>query len=257
MRLPSPVAIVVFVIMVGLVGPAEAKPGKGGGGGARAHSGHGGGGGGHKHQASGGKHSGKDSVASAKPDKEKPLKEKPAKEKFAHEKPVKEKPAKDKFARHDKPAKDKASKDRGDDDDQGEDHDADDDREGDETGDDDGDDADEPAPYNKKQKQLANFQRQRDKKLAQAEHLRQIAERNGNPNLLANADRMEAQAYEQYSRKVSHLEKFGVTDPLLDLDGDGFADPWRPQVDPLDDPLADPMLDDPLGSLESIPRLRR
>ena len=82
--------------------------------------------------------------------------------------------------------------------------------------------------------------------------LREIAERNGNANLLANADRMEAQAYEQYARKVSHLEKFGVTDPALDLDGDGFADPWTPDVDPLDDPLSDPLLEDPLGTLQSL-----
>jgi len=38
----------------------------------------------------------------------------------------------------------------------------------------------------------------------------------------------------------------------LDLDGDGFADPYVPDVDPLDDPLSDPLLDDPLGTLESL-----
>jgi hypothetical protein len=81
----------------------------------------------------------------------------------------------------------------------------------------------EPTGPNKKEQQLANFQRQRDKKLAQAEHLRQIAEQNGNANLLANADRMEAQALDQYAQKVAHLEKFGVTDPALD--GGGVTDP--------------------------------
>jgi hypothetical protein len=70
--------------------------------------------------------------------------------------------------------------------------------------------------YNKKQKQLEIEQRNRDKRLAQAEHLRQIAERNGNPNLAANADRMEAFAYDHYARRVEHVEKFGVTDPTLD-----------------------------------------
>ena len=70
--------------------------------------------------------------------------------------------------------------------------------------------------YNKKQKQLEIEQRNRDKRLAQAEHLRQIAERNGNENLAANADRMEAFAHDHYARRVAHLEKFGVTDPALD-----------------------------------------
>jgi hypothetical protein len=93
-------------------------------------------------------------------------------------------------------------------------------------------DAGEPTEVNKKQKQLANFQRQRDKKLAQAEHLRQIAERNGNTNLAANADRMEAQAHEQYAKKVAHLEKFGVTDPELNPGG-GVTDPLVPGGDPL------------------------
>src|SRR5688572_20986423 len=52
---------------------------------------------------------------------------------------------------------------------------------------------------NKKEHQLQLFQQQRDKKLAQAEHLREIADRNGNANLAANADRMEAQALQQYA----------------------------------------------------------
>lgn len=73
----------------------------------------------------------------------------------------------------------------------------------------------DPLAPNKKEKQLQLFQQQRDKKIAQAEHLRQIAERNGDANLAANADRMEAQALQQYADKVGHLEKFGVTDPLL------------------------------------------
>jgi hypothetical protein len=90
---------------------------------------------------------------------------------------------------------------------------------------------------NKKEQQLANFQRQRDKKISQAEHLRQIAERNGNANLAANANRMEAQAKEQYAQKVAHLEKFGVTDPDLDPNGDGLANPSVPSAGPLADPL--------------------
>jgi len=81
--------------------------------------------------------------------------------------------------------------------------------------------------YNKKQKQLDIEQRNRDKRLAQADHLREIAERNGNENLAANADRMEAFAHDHYARRVSQLEKFGVSDPTLDPGG-------------LTDPLADP-----------------
>ena len=90
----------------------------------------------------------------------------------------------------------------------------------------------DPLATNKKEKQLQLFQQQRDKKLAQAEHLRQIAERNGNANLAANADRMEAQALQQYADKATRLEKFGVTDPLLD-----------PELPPVgDDLLGDELL---------------
>jgi hypothetical protein len=78
--------------------------------------------------------------------------------------------------------------------------------------------------YNKKQKQLEIEQRNRDKRIAQAQHLREIGERNGNQNLLDNADRMEAFAHDHYARRVSHLEKFGVTDPTLDPGG-GLTDP--------------------------------
>jgi hypothetical protein len=84
--------------------------------------------------------------------------------------------------------------------------------------------------YNKKQKQLEIEQRNRDKRLAQADHLRQIAERNGNENLAANADRMEAFAHDHYARRVSQLEKFGVTDPALDPGG---------VTDPLTDPAGE------------------
>lgn len=69
---------------------------------------------------------------------------------------------------------------------------------------------------NKKYKQLQLFEQQRDKRLSQADHLRQIAERNGNANLAANADRMEAQALQQYADKADRLEKFGIIDPTLD-----------------------------------------
>jgi hypothetical protein len=90
---------------------------------------------------------------------------------------------------------------------------------------------------NKKQKQLEIAQRQRDKRLAQADHLREIAERNGNQNLADAADRMEEHAHELYQQRVDHLEKFGVTDPALDpgtvTDPGGLTDPGV--TDPLSD----------------------
>jgi len=91
--------------------------------------------------------------------------------------------------------------------------------------------------YNKKQKQLEIEQRNRDKRLAQAEHLREIAERTGNENLAANADRMEAFAHDHYARRVSQLEKFGVSDPTLDPGG-----------------LTDPLLD-AAGEFAELPLL--
>ncbi len=181
-----------------------------------ARGGKGGGGGGHVSKGGGQKFSGGPGGA---PKHQVAPSHQPVKDKVASGKPPKEKSAKDKSAK-------------------------------DKTGHSPEDEADEvgEAP-NKKEKQLANFQRQRDKKISQAEHLRQIAERNGNTNLAANADRMEAQAREQYAQKVSHLEKFGVTDPALDLDdGDAaLADPNALDAAPLADPL---------GRLQGLLRLR-
>jgi hypothetical protein len=97
---------------------------------------------------------------------------------------------------------------------------------------------------NKKQKQLEIAQRQRDKRLAQADHLREIAERNGNQNLADNADRMEAQAHELYQQRGNHLNKLGVTDPALDpgtiTDPGGLTDPGV--IDPLNDPALPELL---------------
>ena len=102
--------------------------------------------------------------------------------------------------------------------------------------------------FNKKQKQLDIEQRNRDKRLAQADHLRQITERTGNQNLAANADRMEAFAHDHYARRVAQLEKFGVTDPALDPGG---------VIDPLNDPAGEfPVLPD-LPDVPSLPELPR
>jgi hypothetical protein len=102
--------------------------------------------------------------------------------------------------------------------------------------------------YNKKQKQLEIEQRNRDKRLAQAQHLREIGERNGNQSLLDNADRMEAFAHDHYARRVSQLEKFGVTDPTLNH-GSGVTDPLLPGTGGFVDPLGE------LGALD-IPLVR-
>lgn len=86
-----------------------------------------------------------------------------------------------------------------------------------------------PVAENKKQKQLVIEQQHRDKRIAQAEHLRAIAERNGNENLAANADRKEAAAHDHYARRAEQLEKFGVTDPTHNPD-DGPSEPLLPGV---------------------------
>ena len=213
------------ILLVFWAASVEAKDkgggrGKGGGGGnAHAHKSSG------QRSAQGGnKHNGnltdggqKRTVAE-KPDKPKKVKEQEV-EREKH--PEKEgKKDKEKERKKEK-ARDNDAEDE--DGDQGEDSDSNEDMdEGDE---------DSPLPVNKKEKQLLLAQKHRDKKIAQAEHLRAIAERNGNANLLANADRMEAQAQSQYAKRVAHLEKFGVTDPTLpplDENGDPVVPPANP-----------------------------
>src|SRR6267142_2839477 len=54
----------------------------------------------------------------------------------------------------------------------------------------------------KEQGKLLQEQRQLDHELAQAQSLRQIAQRNGNQYLLAEAARMEAQAKEHYAQQL-------------------------------------------------------
>jgi hypothetical protein len=50
---------------------------------------------------------------------------------------------------------------------------------------------------------LKNQQRIMDKRLEQAEHLRQISQKNGNERLLSTADRMEESAIRNYDRQTS------------------------------------------------------
>lgn len=63
-------------------------------------------------------------------------------------------------------------------------------------------------------KRLLNEQRKLEHQMEVANHLRDVAARNGNTNLLQTAERMETMAAERY---VSQLEKFGL------LDGAGAA----------------------------------
>jgi hypothetical protein len=65
------------------------------------------------------------------------------------------------------------------------------------------------------EKQLLIEQRNRDHRLAQAQKLRALAEKNGDAELAANADRMEAAALEHYQQRVEHLGRFGVEDLSL------------------------------------------
>lgn len=71
----------------------------------------------------------------------------------------------------------------------------------------------DPAIQHERQLQIE--QRNRDHRLGQALKLRALAEKNGNAELLANADRMEAQANQHYADRVEKLGRFGVTDPSL------------------------------------------
>jgi hypothetical protein len=70
-------------------------------------------------------------------------------------------------------------------------------------------------PAQQHQRQLQIEQRNRDHRLAQALKLRALGEKNGDAELLANADRMEAQANQHYADRVEKLGRFGVTDPSL------------------------------------------
>ena len=70
----------------------------------------------------------------------------------------------------------------------------------------------ETAPL-PKERQLANFERQRDAQIVRAKSLQHLALRKGDTNLAANASRMEAQANEEYAQKVLQLQQSDTTDP--------------------------------------------
>lgn len=91
------------------------------------------------------------------------------------------------------------------------------------------------------QRQLTIEQTNRDRRIAQAQHLREIAARNGDAELAANADRLEAFANDHYRERALHLSRFGVTDPNLPTDP-GTGEPPAPQPDPATAPGGEPAI---------------
>jgi hypothetical protein len=94
-----------------------------------------------------------------------------------------------------------------------------------------------PAPTDRNgslARQRTNEQRKLDHRLSQADHLRDIAERNGNEKLLDAADRMELAAHEHYQKRMAKIdEKAGdkglpasddVADDVDDVDDDAMDD---------------------------------
>jgi hypothetical protein len=77
----------------------------------------------------------------------------------------------------------------------------------------------EQQKHLKEQEKLLKEQRQLDHKLAQAQYLRQLAQRTGNQQLLAEADRMEAQAREHYAQQLLKLADDGMIDPTANPGG--------------------------------------
>ena len=100
------------------------------------------------------------------------------------------------------------------------------------------------------EKQLLIEQRNRDHRLAQAQKLRALAEKNGDAELAANADRMEAAALEHYQQRVEHLGRFGVEDLSLNSpQGEVVVEP-APITPELDITVEAP----PVESASSTPR---
>jgi hypothetical protein len=107
-------------------------------------------------------------------------------------------------------------------------------------------------PAIKHEKQLLIEQRNRDHRLAQAQKLRALAEKNGDAELLANADRMEQHALDHYQERVEHLGRFGVEDLSLNPpqgDVEVVVDP-APVAPELDITVETP----PVESATSTPR---
>jgi hypothetical protein len=105
-------------------------------------------------------------------------------------------------------------------------------------------------PALRHQKQLQIEQRNRDHRLAQATKLRALAEKNGDAELAANADRMEQAALDHYQQRVEHLGRFGVEDLSLNPpQGEVVVEP-APTTPELDVAIEAPQVD----SATSTPR---
>jgi hypothetical protein len=90
-------------------------------------------------------------------------------------------------------------------------------------------------PALRHQHQLQIEQRNRDHRLAQAAKLRALAEKNGDAELAANADRMEQAALDHYQQRVDQLGRFGVEDLSLNAPQGDVVDaapaPTSPDLD--------------------------
>jgi len=66
-----------------------------------------------------------------------------------------------------------------------------------------------------------NPERIRDQRLDQADHLRQVAEKNGNERLRTTADRMQANAEQQYVRQAGNVTQPGASNNTLPAENTG------------------------------------
>jgi hypothetical protein len=113
-------------------------------------------------------------------------------------------------------------------------------------------------PALRHQKQLQIEQRNRDHRLAQAAKLRALAEKNGDAELAANADRMEQAALDHYQQRVEHLGRFGVEDLSLNPpQGDVVVEP-APSTPELDINVETPLVEEttaPRAARNGKPRI--
>lgn len=99
-------------------------------------------------------------------------------------------------------------------------------------------------PALRHQHQLQIEQRNRDQRLAQAAKLRALAEKNGDADLAANADRMEQAALDHYQQRVDQLGRFGVEDLSLNAPQGGVVVDPTPASPDLDITVDAPSLEE-------------
>ena len=73
----------------------------------------------------------------------------------------------------------------------------------------------QPAPARRIDPRIGNEERKLEHRLQTAQHLRDNSARNGNPNLLNTADRMEQRAYQHYDSRLGRLSGNSL-EPSLD-----------------------------------------